>query len=163
MSRKWRSRYWSRSASPTASSSTQIKDLILYSVTAAIVAAILVAPSAANHGELPYQCNNVFGGASNNFTRWGSLAHSAYAQWDEIGPDIEHLYQNRLAFVARRRDSWHNITWEEWSPGWNAAGRDSYRWTWTPDRSDLYRQTGVQRAGYAFDEVGADDWSGHGC
>lgn len=160
---KWRSRYWSRSASPIASLSMQIKDLIVYSVTAAIVAAILVAPSAATDGELRYQCNNVFGGASNNTYHWGGFAFSAYAQWDEIGPSAEHPLQNNLAFKAWRQDSGYNPTFEEWSPGWAAAGRDSYRWTWTPGRIDMYRRTGVQRAGYAFDKIGADDWSGHGC
>lgn len=134
----------------------RMKHLIAYSAAAAVVASILVAPGGAGHGGAEYQCNNIFAGASNNTTHWAGFDYTFLAQWDNIGPGAEHLYQNTLDYIARRQDGDFNPTYTQWN-----AGHSPDR-VYTSGYSDQYRRTGVQRAGYAFDYIGGDDWSGHG-
>jgi hypothetical protein len=124
--------------------------LLLLIAVGAIAAAILVAPGKATHGEAEYHCNDIYGGATNNLTHWGGFNFTWLAVWNNVG-------QNQLDYISRRQDSGYNPTYTQWNPG------GAYDYVVTSGYVDMYRRTGVQRAGYAFDAIGADDYSGHGC
>jgi hypothetical protein len=60
-------------------------------------------------------------------------------------------------FIARRRNSYANVTYQQWVPG------PGDHHTTTPDGSDLFRNTSIQRAGYSTAFSDEMEWTHWEC
>jgi hypothetical protein len=117
-------------------------------IGAALVCAIAlsVTPASANHAN--YHCDGDAGGYSDNAKRYLQFHWINWSAWS----------LHSLDHIAIREDTAQNETYHELWPG-----EPAYHEVVTYDGLDHALRTVVQRAGYAFDYWGMDEWSHNFC